>query len=162
MSSENIFVWNVRGLNGRARRNVVREFIAQEKVSLACLQESKLSAVSNTLASEYLGPAFDYAFLPAVNTAGGILLGWRADTWAVSNVSRQSHSLTAWLSCRADPRLAWWITVVYGPLEAAAQQLFLDELKDLRSTLTGPWLVCGDFNMIYQAGGAGPDCGYRG
>lgn len=63
----------------------------------------------------------------------------------------QSHSVTAQLSSCADPRIVWWITVVYGPLQAAAQQAFLDELTALCPTLLGPWLLCGDFNMIYPA-----------
>jgi len=47
--------------------------------------------------------------------------------------------------------MAWWITVVYGPLDANAQQAFLNELVALHSSLLGPWLLCGDFNMIYRA-----------
>ena len=151
MSNENILVWNVRGLNGRARRNVVRDLIVQERVSLVCLQETKLSNVSNQLASECLGTSFEYAFLPAVISAGGVLLGWRTDTWLASQVSLQAHSITAKISSRCDPRLTWWITVVYGPLETNAQQAFLNELAALRSSLLGPWLICGDFNMIYRA-----------
>ncbi|XP_066334366.1 uncharacterized protein [Miscanthus floridulus] len=151
MSNENILVWNVRGLNGRAWRNVVRDFIVQERVSLVCLQETKLSNVCNQLASECLGTSFEYAFLPAVNTAGGVLLGWRTDAWSASHVSLQSHSVTAKITSRCDPRLAWWITVVYGSLDANDQQAFLNELVGLRSSLLGPWLICGDFNMIYRA-----------
>jgi len=37
MIAENLLVWNVRGLNSRARRNVVKE-----RVSLISLQETKL------------------------------------------------------------------------------------------------------------------------
>ena len=69
----------------------------------------------------------------------------------MSHVSLQSHSVTAKIASRSDPRLAWWITVVYGPLDANAQQAFLNELVALHSSLLGPWLLCGDFNMIYRA-----------
>ena len=69
----------------------------------------------------------------------------------MSHVSLQSHSVTAKIANRSDPRLAWWITVVYRPLDANAQQAFLNELAALRSSLLGPWLLCGDFNMIYRA-----------
>jgi hypothetical protein len=116
-----------------------------------CLQETKLSDVCNRLANECLGNTFDYAFLPAVNTAGGVLLGWRTDAWSGTNISLQSHSLTARLTSRIDARSSWWITVVYGPLDAPAQQSFLAELTALRLSLVGPWLLCGDFNMIYRA-----------
>lgn len=36
MVGENIFIWNVRGLNSRARRDVVGEFVQQERASVAC------------------------------------------------------------------------------------------------------------------------------
>lgn len=72
------FVWNVRGLNGRARRNVVREFLVQERPTLVCIQEIKLSVICNTLANETLGPAFAYDYLPAMNVSGGILFGWNS------------------------------------------------------------------------------------
>lgn len=52
---------------------------------------------------------------------------------------------------RSDPWFVWCITVVYGPLEANTQQVFLNELVALRSSLQGPWLLSGDFNMIYRA-----------
>ena len=126
------------------RHNVVCDFIVQERVSLVCLQETKLSSVCNQLASECLGTSFEYALLPAVNTAGGVLLGWRTDAWSASHVSLQSHSVTAQIASRYDPRMASWITVVYGPLDANAQQAFLNELAALRSSLLGPWLLCGD------------------
>jgi hypothetical protein len=43
--SLNCLVWNVRGLNARTRRNVVREFMIQEKASLVCIQETTLAGV---------------------------------------------------------------------------------------------------------------------
>ena len=65
-------MWNVRGLNGRARHNVVREFLVQHRASVVCLQETKLSAVCNVLANEILGSTFDYIFVPAVNVSGAL------------------------------------------------------------------------------------------
>jgi exonuclease III len=46
MSSGNIVIWNVCGLNSRARRNVVRELVASEHPSIVCLQETKLDVIS--------------------------------------------------------------------------------------------------------------------
>jgi hypothetical protein len=34
MDSENLVIWNVRGLNGRARRSVVAELVRQECCSV--------------------------------------------------------------------------------------------------------------------------------
>jgi hypothetical protein len=40
---------------------------------------------------------------------------------------------------------------VYGPTEHAAKDDFLLELRDMHAFVQGPWMLCGDFNMIYQA-----------
>ena len=116
MSSDNCFVWNVRGLNGRDRRNVVRDLVSQERATLVCLQETKLSTICNPLANEILGSMFDYDYLPSLNVAGGILLGWHRDHWVVSDVDKSRFSLSAKVARAAVPQECWWITVVCGPL----------------------------------------------
>jgi exonuclease III len=44
--AESILVWNVRGLNGRAHRNAVREMLTTERLSLVFLQETKLETIT--------------------------------------------------------------------------------------------------------------------
>lgn len=45
----------------------------------------------------------------------------------------------------------WWFTGVYGPQEDDLKLQFLQELREVRALCVGPWLLAGDFNMIYQA-----------
>jgi exonuclease III len=45
MESTSILVWNVRGLNGAARRDAVRSLVTAERPSVVCLQETKLSVI---------------------------------------------------------------------------------------------------------------------
>lgn len=97
--SQNIVCWkNVRGLNSRASRDVVRALISQENATVVCLQETKLSAVCNRTANEILGPMFDYAALPSNGASGGVLLGWRSDAWNASVASVGRFSITASLT----------------------------------------------------------------
>ena len=42
----------------------------------------------------------------------------------------------------------WWVTGVYGPQGDDAKLAFLSELHDLRSSISVPWIIGGDFNMI--------------
>ena len=79
MLNENCLVWNVRGMNSRARRNVVRELVDQESISLLSLQETKLEICLLDLVREICGASFAYFFQPASNTCGGILLAWRSN-----------------------------------------------------------------------------------
>jgi len=57
MSNNNILIWNACGLNNRERRSVVRNLVAQERISVVCLQETKVASVSGTFQSESLPPA---------------------------------------------------------------------------------------------------------
>jgi hypothetical protein len=45
----------------------------------------------------------------------------------------------------------WWLTTVYGPQEEQEKIIFLDELRQLRLGRVGPWILCGDFNLICMA-----------
>ena len=150
MLGENCLIWNVRGLNSRARRNVVRELVDQENISLLSLQETKLQDCTESVVLETCGANFDFVFKPAANTCGGILLAWRRDTWAVTSPVIRSFSLTVKLTL-LQSNLTWWYTSVYGPQSDQEKMLFLDELKEVRAACPGMWLLCGDFNLIYQA-----------
>jgi len=114
MLGESCLVWNVRGLNSRARRNVVRELVAQENISLFSLQETKLDTCSVSMLLDICGAGFDFVFLPASNTCGGILLAWKINIWSVTTVLTRSYSLTAKITMLATDE-TWWLTSVYGP-----------------------------------------------
>jgi len=150
MIKENIVVWNVRGLNARARRNVVRELVSQEHVSLISLQETKLDGCDDRIILDMLGSSFDYSFLPAYNNCGGILLAWKRDVWAASGPNRQEFSLTAKVTHVASGE-DWWLTNVYGPQGESDKIRFLEEPRSIKQGCPDRWLVCGDFNLIYKA-----------
>ena len=60
------------------------------------------------------------------------------------------YFMSAKLTLVGSP-VPWWITVVYGPQHDDEKVEFLNELLQFREANHGPWLLCGDFNMIYQA-----------
>jgi endonuclease/exonuclease/phosphatase family metal-dependent hydrolase len=41
--------------------------------------------------------------------------------------------------------------MVYVPHQEQEKAAFLQELRSIRSSHVGPWLLCGDFNFIYKA-----------
>lgn len=69
----------------------------------------------------------------------------------MSAVDKRRFSLLAKIARAASPDGGWWITVVYGPQADHDKVQFLDELLQFRASVTGPWLLCGDINMIYMA-----------
>ena len=44
----------------------------------------------------------------------------------------------------------WWLTCVYGPQGNNNKIIFLQELRDIRAACQGPWVILGDFNLIYK------------
>ena len=146
-----VFDWNVRGLNGRARRDVVREFILLHRPSFVSLQETKLQDVPQCLANEILGLGYGYEFFPAAaGAAGGLLLAWRSDRWSVSSVIKNRFFISVQVADeRSEP---WWVSAVYGPPQDEADKVqFLHELVQFRAGTSGAWLLSGDFNMIHRA-----------
>ena len=124
----NIAVWNPRGLNNRARRLVVKAAVADAMASVVCVSESKLQVVNPFVINETFGARFDgFAYLPAVGTAGGIVVAWASEDVRVlsSRVDRFSVSIN--LSVEGgDP---WWLTTVYGPAVDGLKAEFLAEIR---------------------------------
>jgi exonuclease III len=112
MDSDRILNWNVRGLNGRARWDMVVDYVRQEKVSLVCLQETKLAIIDDTLVTNMLGQCFAYFYLLAVGNRGGILLAWNHDKWDYSHVHLSNHAVTVKVKHRLGED-TWWLTMVY-------------------------------------------------
>jgi hypothetical protein len=98
------------------------------------------------LLSETLGADFDdFVYLPADDTRGGILLAWQSRKVSITGPIFTTNILTARVKIVGTTH--WWISVVYGPQEDADKVEFLHELRELRPTCPGPWMVCGDFNF---------------
>jgi exonuclease III len=90
-----ILCWNVRGLNDPAKRDAVREFVASLRVTIVCLQETKLDVIDDFLVMQCLGPSFDgYVYVPADETRGGILLAWNKSYVDIESASFDSYAIT--------------------------------------------------------------------
>lgn len=149
--SPKILIWNVCGLNAHARRTAVGSLVVTANASLVCLQETKMALIGSSTVLEALGSEFgDYVYLPALATRGGILLARKSREIVITDPLFTANALTTRVSTPAGASTPWWITVVYGPQPDEAKIAFLQELCDIRMDCTGPWMICGDFNLIYR------------
>jgi hypothetical protein len=96
------------------------------------------------------GTGFDYAFLPTDQTRGGIIVAWRPNNWSFSGISNRTYSLSTTV-LQLVTRVVWALTVVYEPAREEEKDDFLSELREPCQVRSGPWLIAGDFNMIYWA-----------
>jgi exonuclease III len=149
MDPSKILVWNVRGLNSSVRQDSVRDFVETVRVDVVCLQETKMQNISYHTILSMLGSNFsEYIFLPSVGVSGGILVAWRHNLKSTGQSRIDNHSVSVQF-CKENGT-AWWLTCVYGPQGDAEKLLFMQELRDIRTTCLGPWMLAGDFNLIYS------------
>lgn len=145
-----VLCWNVRGLNNPVKKKAVREFITSVKVNLVCLQETKLDVIDQYVVMQCVGPSFDgFAYLPAEETRGGILLAWDSTVIAIDHIQLDANSVSGLVTNKDGEQ--WWITVVYAPQGDELKTQFLLDLYSRRTLCPGPWMVLGDFNMILRA-----------
>ena len=129
-----ILNWNVRGLNGAARRKVVHDLAVDTGCTIACLQETKLAVIQDIVVGEILGQKFTshYAYLPADGTRGGALIAVDEDHYCITASEFRQFTVTAKLKAHMD-NSEWWVTVVYGP---QGDQQKLEFLRELRAVST--------------------------
>jgi exonuclease III len=144
--------WNVRSLNAPARRQVVKEMVADHRCNIVCLQETKMQSVDDRIVAETLGQAFlrHYAVLPAVGTRGGILLAIADGQYTMLAVDIRTYSAIVTIRNNTDGG-EWTVTGVYGPQDDAAKLLLMQELRQIKLTAGERWAIMGDFNLICRA-----------
>jgi exonuclease III len=124
--------------------------VASTRPELVCLQETKKAAISHRMVMSMLGADFDeFIVLPADGARGGILLAWKGSVCQHLNTRIDRFSISAQFAHEGG--VPWWFMGVYGPQTDELKLQFLQELRHVRQDCIGPWVLGGDFNLIYQA-----------
>nr|CAD1835969.1 unnamed protein product [Ananas comosus var. bracteatus] len=98
--------WNVRGLNNRAKCCIVRSFIRSSKVSVVCLQETKLSSISLDKFQSFCGFYLqEFRTLDATGTRGGLLTAWNNFLFDCIEHWAGSYTLNTLFQRKADKKL---------------------------------------------------------
>ena len=72
-----ILSWNVRRVNDREKRKVIKEFIKSQRAELACLQETKIHNFCVGVVRSFCSNRFsEWGVVDAVGATGRILLFW--------------------------------------------------------------------------------------
>ncbi|XP_022680743.1 uncharacterized protein LOC111256665 [Setaria italica] len=147
----NMLVRNVRGLNARCRRDVLRDAVAEAGASIVCVQETKLNVINSFLVAEMLGSGFSTSVsLPASGTRGGILIACKNPDAVCTLLHAGRYSITATVTVNGQDA-PWSLTAVYGPQPEADKVEFLDELRSVQQLATALWVIAGDFNLLLRA-----------
>lgn len=145
----NVISWNVRGLGKQSKCFLVKDFLNLHHSDVCCLQESKLDGISQATWREIGGCRIDhFACVPAVGSAGGIIIGWNSSVLSGRVLSVGEFCLTIEFSYKVAP-LTWICTSVYGPVARPRKLAFWEELRACVGPPSVPSIVCGDFNAIF-------------
>lgn len=120
--------------------------------TLVCLQETKLQEISAGDVAQILGAEFsaNFAFLPAIGTAGGILIAGTERFFSFTGVAHSQNTVSVQVKMR-DMVESWTCTGVYGPQSDQEKLNFIQELQNIKPINDDKWLLLGDFNIIMKA-----------
>ncbi|RVX23130.1 Transposon TX1 uncharacterized 149 kDa protein [Vitis vinifera] len=142
-----ILSWNVRGVNDRLKRKIIKSVIRSQKVDLFCLQETKVQVMSDEMVRS-LGPGrfLDWKLLNAKGTAGGVIICWDKRSLEILGVEEGQFSISCRFRNEGDGAI-WVFTGVYGPFSREDREGLWEELGAIRGLWEEPWCLGGDFNI---------------
>lgn len=146
-----IMSWNVRGLNFPAKRAAISEAADAHRLAILALQETKIEIWTPAVAAEVGGSRLQgCVVLPATGSRGGAAIFWDKSRVSITSHAIGRFSITAKVDfLQGGP--SFWMTTVYGPTDDTSKEQFLNELAAAAPLSGEPWLLNGDFNMIYEA-----------
>ena len=131
MISEHIMCWNVRGLYYPAKREAIHEVATTNRISIMCLQHTKLAIMDQRMCSEIGGPRLNnFSYLPADGSRGGAATFWDDDILQHSDINIRNFSLSVRLTQRSA-NTAFHLTNVYGPTDDTDKENFLQEMCEV-------------------------------
>ena len=139
--------WNVRGANDRSKRKVIKTFIRNQRVDLICIQETKIQAMSDSIARIIGSRRFlDWKAVNAEGASGGILICWDRRPLDIPDWEEGQFTL----SCRfrnVENGAIWVFTGVYDPFSKVERDALWEEFGAIRGLWEDPWCIGGDFNI---------------
>jgi hypothetical protein len=91
---------------------------------------------------------FEWFELPANNTAGGVLVGFRNDLFDILSVHKFKFFISVTVRNKSDG-FSWCFVAVYGTTYYDQKMEFIAKLHDVLSGCSVPTLVGGgDFNLV--------------
>ena len=143
-----ILSWNVRGINDKDKRKVVKAFLRIQRADLVCLQETKCKLMLDSVVRSLgFGRFVNWGSVHSRGQAGGILVFWDCRVLQLLEMETWQYSI----SCRfknCNDNFIWIFTGVYGPVHYYEREFLWFELGDIKSLWSDPWCVGGDFNVI--------------
>ncbi|KAK8698655.1 hypothetical protein V6N13_114766 [Hibiscus sabdariffa] len=141
--------WNIRGLGRLEKRVAVKKNLAQNRVKILLLQESKLDRVDTRIMRQLCGlrKNFQFVFSASNGASGGLISLWDAEFFECSKSMVTQHFIVLEGSF-VTIRFKCAVINVYGPNDVGDRLEVLNELSRVIRNLNMPIIVGGNFNII--------------
>ncbi|KAH7683750.1 DNase I-like protein [Dioscorea alata] len=128
-----ILSWNVRGLGRPSKCHLVKDFIFSCGADIVYLQESKLHDLHSSTWRLIGGSRLNtFEFLPALDTAGGIIIAWDHSQVIGTQIHKGTFSITIEFTNQANNSI-WACTSVYRHNTRPLKVDFWNELRIIRN-----------------------------
>ena len=150
--SLSICSWNVRGLGQASRRDDVLAELISVRPTIAALQETKLPSLLVQRPTSFLPSRLRHCVArDSTGASGGILTAWSDDSCCLRASSAERFTLTTRFILAQDTT-EFTFTNVYAPANHEDKQSFFSELAAVATSVNGPWVVMGYFNLTREPG----------
>ncbi|CAN1846263.1 Transposon TX1 uncharacterized 149 kDa protein [Linum perenne] len=137
--------WNCRGAGHRDFAASFKFIVGQNSPNIFFVFETRISGDRAIQVARSLG--FDsYFIVDAVGYVGGIWAFWREHEEQVTVLEHSTQLLH--LKCVEGTAALVFISGVYGSPQPLTRTELWEYIRTLHQAISGPWLLCGDFNSI--------------
>ena len=93
--------WNIRGLGQKGKLQCLSDLVGKYKPDFLGFQEIKRETLSDSFHNALAGSSvYDWHILPAVGSAGGILVGTKSNLFEVLSVSNKKYCIITTLKTK--------------------------------------------------------------
>ncbi|XP_026459643.1 uncharacterized protein LOC113360342 [Papaver somniferum] len=145
-----IICWNVRGLNGLNRRDVVKKKIRDWNPNIVLLQETKIQQWNDLLVWKcWSKKSLKWLDSPSQASSGDILCLWDSSKIQVLDYLLGPYSITI-LCKNVSNGFEWMFTGLYAPCSSHTDEVYLfwRQIEQVRCFWNYPWVLGGEFNEI--------------
>lgn len=140
--------WNIRGLGKPGKIQCLCDFLRNNRIDFVGFFETKRELIDvNTLNRIAGNREHEWHSLPAVNTAGGILVGLSKNLFDIIGFVDNFFCCITTVKDKRDG-FVWQFVAVYGTTYMELKLEFIGELHDVMSGISYPVILGGDFNLV--------------
>ncbi|XP_019241803.1 PREDICTED: uncharacterized protein LOC109221818 [Nicotiana attenuata] len=142
--------WNIRGVNKRYKQKEVRKYIRSNKINLVGLVETKVKEENAQKILKYIAPGWDILTNYREAKNGRVWLLWNSNILMVTKIRDDPQMIHSLVQSRQGD-IQCYLTVVYGFNGLEQRKELWQNLQQIATIVTDPWLVAGDFNVVLYA-----------